>query len=161
MVFPLGPVNTTVFLPSGFVGKPFYSSRVPQKYTPSIKMLSALPENKNPLCVNRPWPAECARGTTRARCYFYDTTGFSLVKMKKQSCSRTLQAMEPRGAGYFFESFSTSSPSSSACGARLWDRSAPSSMAVPTAAQLSRSRSTIFDTWSLMVSSSLHRVAMS
>ena len=50
----LGPVHAKVFLPSGCVGTHFYSSRVPQKYTPSIKIRSALPENKNPLCVNRP-----------------------------------------------------------------------------------------------------------
>ena len=48
-------------LPSGCVGTHFYSSRVPQKYTPSIKIRSALPENKNPLCVNRPGQAPFPR----------------------------------------------------------------------------------------------------
>jgi hypothetical protein len=33
-------------LPSGCVRKPFYVGRVPQEYTPSVKRLSSLPENK-------------------------------------------------------------------------------------------------------------------
>jgi len=44
----VGSVVMSVFLPSGCVKKTFYSGHVPEEYTPFIKSLFSLPENKNP-----------------------------------------------------------------------------------------------------------------